>query len=175
MYNCVHILFKIWYMSFILSYLLFSAVHIMQGFVYEKMLYSGTRITLRTEVLSQEMKTPCISTFKRTQMKISPEYPSFGSIGLYVVTISLLPTASEGSGGTDCSIAAQIKSQITFSSYKLGRKVVRPSILAFGLIGSLYASLHEWRYFETFKEPRNWIQGIDSDSLCSLSPYLQTF
>jgi hypothetical protein len=31
--NCVHIMFKIWYITIILSYLLLCAVHLMQGFV----------------------------------------------------------------------------------------------------------------------------------------------
>jgi hypothetical protein len=37
-HNCVHIIFKIWYILIILSYFLLCAVHLMQGFVYEKML-----------------------------------------------------------------------------------------------------------------------------------------
>ncbi len=37
--NCVHIMFKIQYMTIILSNLLLGAVHMMQGFIYEKMLY----------------------------------------------------------------------------------------------------------------------------------------
>jgi hypothetical protein len=37
-HNCVHIIFKIWYITIILSYFLLCAVHLMQGFVYEKML-----------------------------------------------------------------------------------------------------------------------------------------
>jgi hypothetical protein len=56
-HNCVHIMFKIWYITIILSYFLLCAVHLMQGFVYEKMLQGiYCRITLRTEVSSQEMK-----------------------------------------------------------------------------------------------------------------------
>jgi hypothetical protein len=35
---CVHIIFKIWYIIIILSYYLLCAVHLMKGFVYEKML-----------------------------------------------------------------------------------------------------------------------------------------
>jgi hypothetical protein len=37
-HNCVHIIFKIWYIAIILSYFLLCAVPLMQGFVYEKML-----------------------------------------------------------------------------------------------------------------------------------------
>jgi hypothetical protein len=38
--------------------------------------------------------------------------------------------------------------------------------------------LSKWirrRYFKTFREPRNRFQGIDSSSLCSLSPNFLTF
>jgi hypothetical protein len=37
-HNCVHIFFKIWYITIIFSYFLLFAVQWMQGFVYEKML-----------------------------------------------------------------------------------------------------------------------------------------
>jgi hypothetical protein len=37
-HNCVHKIFKIWYITIIFSYFLLCAVHLMQGFVYEKML-----------------------------------------------------------------------------------------------------------------------------------------
>jgi hypothetical protein len=39
---CSHaLMFKIWYMTIILSNLLFSAVHVMHYFIFEKMLYGN--------------------------------------------------------------------------------------------------------------------------------------
>jgi hypothetical protein len=73
-------MFKIWYMTIILPNLLFSAVHMMQVFVYEKML-RGTVITLRTEMsLSGNEKNPALllsDVHKRTS---TPDCPSFGSM-----------------------------------------------------------------------------------------------
>jgi hypothetical protein len=40
-HNCVYTIFKIWYITISLSYFLLCAVHLMQGFVYEKMLHGN--------------------------------------------------------------------------------------------------------------------------------------
>jgi hypothetical protein len=49
--NCVHMMFKIWYMTMILYFSLLCAVDMMQGFVYEKCC-RDTIISIRTEVFS---------------------------------------------------------------------------------------------------------------------------
>ncbi len=72
-HNSVHIIFKIWYITIILSYFLLCAFHFMQGFLYEERCRINW-ITLRPEVSSQEMKKTCISTFKRTQHNISQRW-----------------------------------------------------------------------------------------------------
>jgi hypothetical protein len=52
--NCVHIMFKIWYMTIILSYLILCSVLMMRG-SFKRKCCRDTIITLRAEIFSQEM------------------------------------------------------------------------------------------------------------------------
>ncbi len=88
--------------------------------VAELELLSGQKFTLT----GNEERPALVLLNYTKEHQIVPRSSLSASPCMY--TTFLLPTASEGTGGTDCSIKVQIKSQVTFSSYKLGRKLVRP-------------------------------------------------
>jgi hypothetical protein len=51
-------MFKIWYMTNILYYLLLCVVHMMQGFVYEKMLKGNYNYSQDRSFLKENEETP---------------------------------------------------------------------------------------------------------------------
>jgi hypothetical protein len=54
--NCVHTMFRIWYMTLLLSSLLFSGTHVMQGFLCEILLRRNYNITLLLAEVSYRRK-----------------------------------------------------------------------------------------------------------------------
>ncbi len=85
--NCVHIMFKIWYITMILYYL-FSVLSTWSKVSFMRKCCRGTLITLRTE--NEENPELVISNVhKRTS---APDGPSFGSM----YTTSLWQTLKEG-------------------------------------------------------------------------------
>jgi hypothetical protein len=80
--NCVHIMFKICYMTIILSYYFLYAVHMMQSFVNEKMLWGNYNYSPDESFLTGNEEIPALilsNVHKRTS---APDCPSFCSIGL---------------------------------------------------------------------------------------------
>ncbi len=59
-HNCVPIIFKIWYMTIILSYFLLCALHLMQGFVYEKMLQGNLNYSQDRSFLTENEENPAL-------------------------------------------------------------------------------------------------------------------
>ncbi len=86
---CVHIIFKIWYIIIILSYYLLCAVHLMKGFVYEKMLQGNQNYSQNRSFLTGNEENPA-NVYKRTSARIGP---MFGYKGLSMKTTSLNHTA----------------------------------------------------------------------------------
>jgi hypothetical protein len=59
-HNCVHIMFKIWYMTIILSNLLLCDVNLMQGFIYEKMLLRNYNYSQEQSFLTGNEENPAL-------------------------------------------------------------------------------------------------------------------
>ncbi len=59
-HSCVHIIFKICYITIIFSYFLLCAVHWMQGFVYEKMLQGNYNYSQDRSFLTENEENPAL-------------------------------------------------------------------------------------------------------------------
>ncbi len=94
--NCVHIIFKIWYNSIIVSYFLLCAVHfLMQGFVYEKIPQGNQNYSQDRSFFTENEENPALvlsSVLNRTSAR---DGLIFGSMGLSMYTTSLRSTISE--------------------------------------------------------------------------------
>jgi hypothetical protein len=70
-------MFKIWYIAMILYYLLLRAVHIMQGFIFEKILQENYNYYQDRSFLTGIEENPVVSNVhNRTS---APDGPSSGS------------------------------------------------------------------------------------------------
>jgi hypothetical protein len=82
-------MFKVWYLSIILHYLLLCAVHTMQGFVYEKMLQGDYNYCQDRSFLKGNEENPALVLSNVTKRTSAPDGPSFSSIGLSMNTSSM--------------------------------------------------------------------------------------
>ncbi len=85
--NCVHTMFKIWYM--ILYYLLLRAVRIMQSFIYEKILQENYNYYPDRSFLKGIEENPALVLSNVHSRTSATDGPSFGSMGLSMNTTSL--------------------------------------------------------------------------------------
>ncbi len=88
-HNCVHMIFKIWYIIIILSYFLLCAVHLMQGFVYEKMLQRNQNYSQGRSFLTGNEENPAIVLSNVHNRTSARDGPMFGPMGLSMYTTSL--------------------------------------------------------------------------------------
>jgi hypothetical protein len=89
-HNCVHIIFKIWYITIILSYFLLCAVHWMQGFVYEKMLQGNYNYSQDKSFLTENEENPALVLANVHNKTSARDGPMFGSKGPSMNTTSLV-------------------------------------------------------------------------------------
>ncbi len=88
-HNCVHIIFKIWYITIILSYFLLCAVHQMQGFVSEQMLQGNQNYSQDRRFLPGNEENPALVLSNVHNRTSARDGPMFGSMGLSLYTTSL--------------------------------------------------------------------------------------
>jgi hypothetical protein len=89
-HNCVHIIFKIWYITIILYYFLLCAVHLIQGFINEKMLSEDYNYSQERSFLTGNEENPALvlsNVHKRTSAR---DGTMIGSMGLSMYTTSLI-------------------------------------------------------------------------------------
>ncbi len=88
-HNCVHIMFKIWYITIILPYLLLCAVHLMQGFVSEKRLLGNYNYSQDRSFLTGNGENPALVLSNVHNRTSARDGPVFGSMGPSMNTSSL--------------------------------------------------------------------------------------
>jgi hypothetical protein len=88
-------MFKIWYMLIILYYLFLCAVHMMQGFVYEKMLKGNYNYSQGRSILKGNEETPALVLSKVHNRTSARDGPMFGSMGTSMNTSSLVPALGQ--------------------------------------------------------------------------------
>jgi hypothetical protein len=91
-HNGVHIMFKIWYMTIILSYLLLSDVYLMQGFISEKMLLGNYNYSQGRSFLTGNEENPALVLSNVHNKTSARDGPMFGSMGPSMNTSSLTTT-----------------------------------------------------------------------------------
>ncbi len=84
--NFVDIMFNTWYVMIILSYLIFCALHMMQSFVYEKMLKVNHNYPQGRGFVTENEENPVLVLSNVHNITCGP---SFGTIGLSMYTTSL--------------------------------------------------------------------------------------
>ncbi len=85
-HNCVNIIFKIWYITIILFYFLLCAVHLIQGFVYEKMLQGNQNYSQGRSFLTGNKENPALvlsNVHNRTSARDGPMFGSKGPLHVY--------------------------------------------------------------------------------------------
>jgi hypothetical protein len=82
-------MFKIWYILIILYYLFLCAVHMMQGFVYEKMLKGNYNYSQCSSFLKGNEENPALVLSKGHNRTSARDGPMFGSMGHSINTSSL--------------------------------------------------------------------------------------
>jgi hypothetical protein len=89
-HNCVHIRFKIWYITIILSYFLLCAVHFMQGLVSEKRLVGNYNYSQGRSFLTGNEENPALILSNVHNRTSARDGPMFGSMGPSMNTSSLV-------------------------------------------------------------------------------------
>ncbi len=90
-HNFVHIIFKIWYIIIILSYFLLCAVHLMQGFIYQKMLQGNQNYSQDRSFLKGNEENPALELSNIHNRTSARDGPMFGYKGLSSVHVYHLP------------------------------------------------------------------------------------